>query len=72
MVRTAPLPFLSPNLKDPKPEIKAVGGQKYQDCITISAGLPHFSTGYVRNWEGIRSSPSRGLLLLNGRFNEAR
>ncbi|XP_065569335.1 glycogen debranching enzyme-like [Artemia franciscana] len=72
MVRTAPLPFLSPNLKDPKPEIKAVGGQKYQDCITISAGLPHFSTGYVRNWGRDTFISLRGLLLLNGRFNEAR
>lgn len=35
------LPKLSPNTSPPLPPSR---------CSTISAGLPHFSTGYMRTW----------------------
>ncbi|KAM7344638.1 glycogen debranching enzyme isoform 4-T5 [Cochliomyia hominivorax] len=61
--KSANLPPLSPALEPPKPP---------QQCVTLSAGLPHFSTGYMRCWGRDTFISLRGLLLLTGRFNEAR
>lgn len=61
--KTANLPPLSPALVPPKPP---------QQCVTLSAGLPHFSTGYMRCWGRDTFISLRGLMLLTGRFNEAR
>ncbi|XP_058825624.1 glycogen debranching enzyme isoform X2 [Topomyia yanbarensis] len=65
-VRVAPsanLPKLSPNILDPKPP---------SQCATLAAGLPHFSTGYMRCWGRDTFISIRGLMLLTGRYNEAR
>lgn len=60
---SASLPVLSPKTRLPLPPGR---------CPTLSAGLPHFSTGYMRCWGRDTFIALRGLLLLTGRFDEAR
>jgi glycogen debranching enzyme len=62
-VKSARLPDLSPNVSSPKPPAL---------CTTLAAGLPHFSTGYMRCWGRDTFISLRGLMLLTGRFDEAR
>ncbi|KYN10710.1 Glycogen debranching enzyme, partial [Trachymyrmex cornetzi] len=72
VIRSSQLPNLSPDLSPPKPKIKIHDGVAEQMCLTLSAGLPHFTTGYTRNWGRDTFIAMRGLLLLTDRHVEAR
>ncbi|XP_011494521.1 PREDICTED: glycogen debranching enzyme [Ceratosolen solmsi marchali] len=72
IVKSAQLPDLSPNLEPPRPKVREVDGKREQECSTMSAGLPHFAVGYVRNWGRDTFIALRGLLLLTNRYEEAR
>ncbi|CAF3842347.1 unnamed protein product [Rotaria sp. Silwood1] len=73
-VRDARLPLLSPNLREPRPlEGKDEQTLEYvQYSPSLAAGFPHFSAGIWRNWGRDTFISLRGLLLLTGRYEEAR
>lgn len=48
--KTSPLPPLSDRLQDPKPGTALLDNVVFPTCPTIAAGLPHFASGYMRNW----------------------
>ncbi|RLU17593.1 hypothetical protein DMN91_009829 [Ooceraea biroi] len=72
VIKSSQLPDLSPDLDPPKPKIKDENGEKKQVCLTLSAGLPHFAVGYMRNWGRDTFIALRGLFILTGRYEEAR
>lgn len=59
---SAPLPPFSPALAPPRPA----------RALSMSAGLPHFAVGYMRCWGRDTFIALRGLLLLTGRYQDAR
>ena len=61
LVKSSPLPPLSPKI-----------AIKNSIQPTLAAGLPHFSTGYMRNWGRDTFISLKGLLLVTGRHEEAK
>uniref|UniRef100_A0A4W3HHH1 Glycogen debranching enzyme n=1 Tax=Callorhinchus milii TaxID=7868 RepID=A0A4W3HHH1_CALMI len=66
------LPSLSPNLPDVPYRLNQITNEKEQCCVSLAAGLPHFSAGLFRCWGRDTFISLRGLLLITGRFIEAR
>lgn len=75
-VKNSRLPFLSPNLENPKPptvQVEKKGGTTQEEaCLSLAAGFPHFASSYMRNWGRDTFIALRGILLLTGRYQEAR
>ena len=70
VLRSALLPPMSPNLSEPTPATHPDLG--VAETPTVAAGLPHFSSGYMRSWGRDTFIALRGLLIATGRFQEAR
>ena len=65
--RSASLPSLSPKLHH-----GPSSGAAMPTLTSLAAGLPHFSTGFMRCWGRDTFIALRGLLLVTGRYQDAR
>ncbi|XP_036376850.1 glycogen debranching enzyme-like isoform X2 [Megalops cyprinoides] len=66
------LPPLSPALHDVPYRVSSVTKKEEQCCVSLAAGLPHFSSGIFRCWGRDTFIALRGLMLVTGRHLEAR
>ncbi|XP_030630081.1 glycogen debranching enzyme isoform X2 [Chanos chanos] len=66
------LPPLSPALADVPHYFNEVTKKNEQCCVSMAAGLPHFAAGIFRCWGRDTFIALRGLMLVTGRYLEAR
>ncbi|XP_015750298.1 PREDICTED: glycogen debranching enzyme-like, partial [Acropora digitifera] len=64
---SASLPVLSPKLYH-----GSSSGASMPTLMSLAAGLPHFSTGFMRCWGRDTFIALKGLLLVTGRYQDAR